>query len=423
MSYHVHFDPAYEGTTAKQILAKVKDELIKARKSYKWDGIMALVVAKNKSQAYKIKDYLVDVLGLRAEVIVSKTREDSRDLQKAAARISHINRELQNERPNVPDVIVSVGIFTEGVDVPAIKVIGYLSPKTTLLCLTQTAFRALRRVRIPESMKANYAGRMFFDPDTTGNEVGWGGVFIAPAHPLVNYFALRMEEDVKKAQYKKQPLPPEKPLIPPLPPEEEQQLPPTIAGDFTTFYLSNLTTVVDMATDLWEYDYIKDMFGTYERFDERWKSFLAPHNDRTNPIDECCKWLEEKKQQCTGKAKTAPTISTEPAKVTHQSFMTTDERYKTARRLINDFVSKIRHSEILVKGERLCDIPNGDTEQGKNAYVVINSNIARVFGKSRDKLTLDELDECLQLVQYMLKYKTLNVTRSELASYLKSQGL
>ena len=178
-----------------------------------------------------------------------------------------------------------------------------------------------------------------------------------------------------------------------------------------------------MATDLWEYDYIKDMFGTYERFDERWKSFLAPHNDRTNPIDECCKWLEEKKQQCTGKAKTAPTISTEPAKVTHQSFMTTDERYKTARRLINDFVSKIRHSEILVKGERLCDIPNGDTEQGKNAYVVINSNIARVFGKSRDKLTLDELDECLQLVQYMLKYKTLNVTRSELASYLKSQGL
>lgn len=147
---------------------------------------IGLVVTRNISEARCVCTYLTDVLDQRAEVIVS-------DDDNAADRICQIKKE---DRSRSPDWIVSVGMVSEGVDIPQIKVVVYLSAITTLLYLVQVIGRALRRINIGTPIEPQYIDRY---PGQTP------GYILMPAHPFLIWLASKFEDDKRQAEKQRKP--------------------------------------------------------------------------------------------------------------------------------------------------------------------------------------------------------------------------
>lgn len=126
----------------KAILNHVERELAEAREQAGLN-LTALVVAKNIRQAQLITDYLNNnsLYGFRAECISSDDENANKKLQSIKKRSGQDYNGFQRV-----DVIVSVSMVAEGVDIPSIKVIGWLTAITTRMFFIQLVGRGLRRL-------------------------------------------------------------------------------------------------------------------------------------------------------------------------------------------------------------------------------------------------------------------------------------
>lgn len=185
---HIDCSNVYKNETAQNILAKVVSRLDESRGKH-CNFAMGLVVARSIPEANNIGEFIRRTYGLNVEVIHSKN-----DTSEAAAadRIAEIKKQLENHNPRVPDVIVSVGMISEGVDIPALSVLGFLTPICTTLYLYQLIFRVLRRT------KKYYSDRgikidppAYYDDSISYNKVGY---VIAPAHPKI----VNLAKEIKK---------------------------------------------------------------------------------------------------------------------------------------------------------------------------------------------------------------------------------
>ena len=122
---------------------------------------MGLVTCSSIVEATRVYEYL-SAYDVTAEVIHS---EDD----KAAKRIEELSSNTGNP---APQWLVTVGMVSEGVDIPAIKVVVYLNQITTMLFLIQLIGRALRR--IPH-------GSGYLDKTLTETTAR----IFAPAHPRI----------------------------------------------------------------------------------------------------------------------------------------------------------------------------------------------------------------------------------------------
>lgn len=153
---------------ARTMIADARRKLADAQD--RTDGAAkALVVARDVQEARRITRYLED-LGELAECIAS-------DDEEAAARLREI---AKGKARHEPVWIVSCKMVSEGVDIPAIKVIVYLSPLTTTLFLVQVTGRALRRVRV----RGRYLDSHLF---------GTPAQVLMPAHPRFVEFGREIE--------------------------------------------------------------------------------------------------------------------------------------------------------------------------------------------------------------------------------------
>lgn len=141
------------------------------------DLTVMLLVAQSVSEARILANYVQEVHGLRTEVVVS---EDDRSNE----RLEAIRGKCKENAADKPDVIVSVGMVSEGVDIPQIKVIGYLSAILTTLYLIQVIGRELRRISVGDN---RYADQGLHDTVA---------YFAAPAHPKICYVAKKIEEKI-----------------------------------------------------------------------------------------------------------------------------------------------------------------------------------------------------------------------------------
>lgn len=179
-------DPLLTGNKlAKQIIAWSVQMLEKSRaETYRHcqisDLTVMLVVAQNIKEAKNVRDYIQEVYGLRSEVIVSENANSNE-------RLEEIRQKCQDNAIDKPDVIVSVGMISEGVDIPQIKVIAYLSAVLTTLYLIQVIGRAIRRIFLGMDRYAD-----------TGLHDTLAYV-AAPAHPKICYIARRIEEQMADA--------------------------------------------------------------------------------------------------------------------------------------------------------------------------------------------------------------------------------
>ncbi len=162
---------------------------------------IGLVVARNIQEARFIESYLTEVHDQRAEVIAS-------DDDRASERLSQIKKA---NRANSPDWIVSVGMVSEGVDIPQIKVIVYLSAIMTLLYLVQVIGRCMRRINISKTSTPQYIDHK---PSQSP------GYVIMPAHPFLVWVASKFEEDKQYSLRDKPPVTPPPPPPPPPPPKK-----------------------------------------------------------------------------------------------------------------------------------------------------------------------------------------------------------
>lgn len=141
-----------------------------------------LVVAQNVKAARNLADYIEEVHELKTVVIVSEDQRSHEVLEKTRAQCA-------DNSPDKPDVIVSVGMISEGVDIPQIKVIAYLSAVLTTLYLVQVIGRALRRMYVPS--KKGFA-------DSHPSQIT--AHFVALAHPKICYVASKIEQQMSDAQ-------------------------------------------------------------------------------------------------------------------------------------------------------------------------------------------------------------------------------
>lgn len=144
------------------------------------DASVMLVVCKSIPDAKSIADYIQEQMQLSCEVITS---EDARSSDKLEA----IKEQCKIYSAKKPDVIVSVGMISEGVDIPQIKVIAYMSAILTLLYIIQVAGRAFRR------MRWNNAWLDKHDVHDTPAYI------IAPGHPKLMYVAKKIEKQIEEA--------------------------------------------------------------------------------------------------------------------------------------------------------------------------------------------------------------------------------
>jgi superfamily II DNA or RNA helicase len=151
-----------------------------------------LVVAKSIKEARFIGDYLVEVLSVKAEVIVS---ED----EGSAERLREIS---SGEGKNLPEWIVSVGMVAEGVDIPSIKVVVDLASIMTLLFLIQLIGRSLRRIKRKDWEKLDAeVDNIYLDNDLHDTEA----VVLMPAHPRLVYVAREIEKEIEIARQNAKP--------------------------------------------------------------------------------------------------------------------------------------------------------------------------------------------------------------------------
>ena len=146
------------------------------------DVSLMLVVCRNINEARIAAAYIERKYQLKAEVIAS---DDDRSMERLK-RIKEASKQCTHDRP---DVIVSINMISEGVDIPAIKTIVYLSAILTPLYLTQVIGRGLRRIWMD-------AIRGYADANLNQTMA----YFIAPAHPYVMWFASKIEESIKQAK-------------------------------------------------------------------------------------------------------------------------------------------------------------------------------------------------------------------------------
>lgn len=195
---HVGCDNVYKNETAVKILERVKERLEHARNNHCSHSI-ALIVTRSKREADNVGRYLRDKYGWTVSVIHSGT--DEVDTQ-ASKRIRKIQDELTKTKPNVPEAIVSVGMISEGVDIPSIKVIGYLSAISTMLYIIQVIFRAGRRIpMVKDNGKMVTETRYYDDGSPTMQKAGY---VIAPAEPTFVYLAANLKTEIKSVVNEKE---------------------------------------------------------------------------------------------------------------------------------------------------------------------------------------------------------------------------
>jgi superfamily II DNA or RNA helicase len=187
---HLHFDLDSESPGQNETIRRVIDEaltlLSKSRgeieRSCRQKNVsVMLCVAKGMKDARKIAEYIQDLRpDYRVSVVVSDDNNGAKKLEKIA-------RQCKENAADKPDVIVSVGMISEGVDIPQIKVVAYLSAILTVLYFIQVVGRAIRRIPIG---KDQYA-----DTKPSDNIA----YVVAPAHPKLRYIAHNIEKQVKDA--------------------------------------------------------------------------------------------------------------------------------------------------------------------------------------------------------------------------------
>lgn len=136
-----------------------------------------LVVAQSIKEASAIHQYLLNVRGLRSALIVS-------DREEASDEITAVQGKAQG---GLLDVIVSVGMVSEGVDIPQIKGVVFLSGIMTLLYIIQVIGRLLRRIRVEDCYM-----------DSSVNHLP--GFVVAPSAPKLIACAYRIETEISEAK-------------------------------------------------------------------------------------------------------------------------------------------------------------------------------------------------------------------------------
>lgn len=140
-----------------------------------------LVVAQSIPEARAVHNYIlnamtIDARPVRSALIVSD--KDSASLEISEAQVKC--------KAGLLDVIVSVGMVSEGVDIPQIKGVVYLSAIMTALYIIQVIGRLLRRIRIDDAYMDRHLNHL-------------PGFFIAPAAPKLLAIARRIEDEISEA--------------------------------------------------------------------------------------------------------------------------------------------------------------------------------------------------------------------------------
>jgi superfamily II DNA or RNA helicase len=187
---HLHFDLDTQSPGENQTIRRVIDEALSLLPKTRTDierscgqksASVMLCVAKSMSDARKIAEYIQEIRpSYRVSVVVSDDNNGAKKLEKIA-------KQCKENAADKPDVIVSVGMISEGVDIPQIKVVAYLSAILTVLYFIQVVGRAIRRIPIG---KGEYADTI---PSDTVAYV------VAPAHPKLRYIARNIEKQVEDA--------------------------------------------------------------------------------------------------------------------------------------------------------------------------------------------------------------------------------
>ena len=187
---HLHFDLDTQSPGDNQTIRRVLDEALSLLSKTRSDietscnqknASVMLCVAKGVSDARKITNYIQEIRpSYRVSVVVSDDNNGAKKLEKIA-------KQCRENASDKPDVIVSVGMISEGVDIPQIKVVAYLSAILTVLYFIQVIGRAIRRIPVG---KGQYADTI---PSDTVAYV------VAPAHPKLRYIARNIEKQVEDA--------------------------------------------------------------------------------------------------------------------------------------------------------------------------------------------------------------------------------
>lgn len=185
------FNPRLEGRTMHQSLISNGLQCLELSRGeiYRASGIKDVsimhIACASISDASSVELYINSHFpGVKAEKIVS----DSASSTKRLEEIQLACRQCSADRP---DVIISVGMISEGVDIPAIKVTVYFNRITTLLYMIQLIGRGQRRIWLNE--KNSYA-----DQDDLIDQTP--SYFLAPAHPYIMWMASEIEKDIKQAR-------------------------------------------------------------------------------------------------------------------------------------------------------------------------------------------------------------------------------
>lgn len=161
-------------------LQQSREEVEKASDGALRDATVMLYVASSQAVAEKVAQWINGNLGLSAVVIHSKMKDCSGELDK-------IRKQIDANDPEKPDIIVSVGMISEGVDIPRIKVVVYGSAILTLLYLLQVIGRMLRRI-----IYAQKGIDRFIDQTP--------GYFVSVGHPRLIYMASELEKQIRRGK-------------------------------------------------------------------------------------------------------------------------------------------------------------------------------------------------------------------------------
>lgn len=142
---------------------------------------MGLVTCSSIAESIKIGEYMT-AQDVTVEVIHS-------DDEKAADRLRALS---EGKDTNPPQWLVTVGMVSEGVDIPAIKVLAYLNSITTDLFLVQFIGRSLRRI----PAQGGYLDKTI--TETTAR-------LFAPAHPRIVKVGTELEKIGNQAIKEKKP--------------------------------------------------------------------------------------------------------------------------------------------------------------------------------------------------------------------------
>lgn len=140
-----------------------------------------LVVAQSINEARALHNYILNAMTIEGRTVRSALIVSDKD--SASLEISEVQVKC---KAGLLDVIVSVGMVSEGVDIPQVKGVVYLSAIMTALYIIQVIGRLLRRIRIDDAYMDRHLNHL-------------PGFFIAPAAPKLLAIARRIEEEISEA--------------------------------------------------------------------------------------------------------------------------------------------------------------------------------------------------------------------------------